>query len=221
MEDVSTAHLLLVDLLFCIALGADLIDRERPTNKIDNDDSAASSRSLGDGACPFCGLPSSVLSKTLTSARWGRSSIKLHPAPGVPFTYLCLRDVVPAHGNHRPHTSDVQISAFQAHIPDSHFGSPSARLLEQRSHRVSPERGLKGKVLTLVDGSYEQTAAFLPSQSISFFLADFGEFQAELARCRVRIMKPDAGFHRRVSEPSSGIGRKHVRRFPFVRCMAY
>jgi len=30
-----TAHLLLVDLFFCIALGADLIGRERPTNKID------------------------------------------------------------------------------------------------------------------------------------------------------------------------------------------
>ncbi len=30
-----TAHLLLVDLFFCIGLGADLIGRERPTNKID------------------------------------------------------------------------------------------------------------------------------------------------------------------------------------------
>jgi hypothetical protein len=31
----STAHLLLVDLFFCISLGADLIGRERPSNKID------------------------------------------------------------------------------------------------------------------------------------------------------------------------------------------
>lgn len=30
-----TAHLLLVDLFFCIALGADLIGRERPTNRVD------------------------------------------------------------------------------------------------------------------------------------------------------------------------------------------
>lgn len=30
-----TAHLLLVDLFFCIGLGADLIGRERPTNKVD------------------------------------------------------------------------------------------------------------------------------------------------------------------------------------------
>jgi hypothetical protein len=117
----------------------------------------------------------------------GQDFNQFHPAPGVPFTYLSLGDVVPAHTHPRSHASDVQIGAFQTHIPNSHFGSRSARLLEQRSHRVSPERGLKSKVLTLVDGSYEQTAAFLPGQSICFFLADLEEFRTELARCRVRI----------------------------------
>jgi len=204
---------------FLHCAGADLIGRERPTNKIDNDDSAAkffaflcwlvtvfpedsiAARRMGfaqggttERSAELTILPHScaagvwvtglvllriafsVLSKNLSSATWGKSSINFHPAPGVPFTYLSLGDVVPAHAHPRPHASDVQIGAFQTHIPNSHFGSP-ALAFSSTKPSCFPQAWSQSKVLTLVDGSYEQTAAFLPSQSICFFLADFGEFQ--------------------------------------------
>src|SRR6266581_5343296 len=108
-------------------------------------------------------------------------------AARVSFAHLRLRDVVASECDARPHASQVQFRAFESHIPNADFDSPRDSFTNQGRYRVSPERGLEGKILPPLDGSIKEATALLPGRSICFVLGNSRYASKELRGHLVRV----------------------------------